>query len=171
MGREIRKVPADWQHPTTDEGDFKPVFDRDYIDSLNQWWANHQLWQDGNHPDQLSGSATKDDARFFAQWDGDPPSVEYYRFYRDEDCTHFQMYETVTEGTPTTPVFATLQELEDYLVDVGEMAGTRWQRKYSREGAKAFCMGGYAPSMMIIPGHGVVTGVEAMGMTHKDKTQ
>jgi hypothetical protein len=50
MGREIRKIPADWQHPrwTEDDaprstliGEFRPVFDKDYETAADEWVAEH----------------------------------------------------------------------------------------------------------------------------------
>jgi hypothetical protein len=67
----------------------------------------------------------------------------------DEDATWFQMYETVTEGTPCTPPFATKSELVDYLVSYGEMHGTEYERRYSRESAQAFVEDEWAPSMIL----------------------
>jgi len=60
----------------------------------------------------------------------------------------WQVWETVSEGSPITPVFATAEELVDYLVDVG----TAWGQKYSREAAQAFVKSGWVPSMAVVDG-------------------
>ena len=39
-------------------------------------------------------------------------------------CTHFQLYENVSDGTPTSPIFATLEELVDWLRAEGCPDGT-----------------------------------------------
>lgn len=148
-----------------DHGRLLPIFDENYLEALNKWWAEHRLFQEGKHPDQLAGSLSDSPKiKYFAQWHGDPPAVDTYRFYRDEECTHFQFYETVTEGTPLSPVFETLQQLEDWMVAVGECAGTEYAKKYSREGAKAFCASGWAPSFVLTPATGIISGVEASAL-------
>ena len=65
---------------------------------------------------------------------------------RAREPTCYQMYETVSEGTPVTPVFETEDELVDYLVNVG----TFWNQKYSREAAEAFVKTGWAPSFVML---------------------
>lgn len=58
-----------------------------------------------------------------------PPEREYYRSWKDEDATWFQVWETVSEGTPVTPPFATKEELIDYLVANGDF----WDQKRRQE--------------------------------------
>jgi hypothetical protein len=166
MGREIRRVPANWEHPketdgTNRGGGYHPMRGENYEKAMREWFANHNAWLDGTHHCLVDKSTTREETPYFADWDGNPPDVADYVKYEQEECTHFQMYETVTEGTPVTPVFASLQELEDYLVNVGEMAGTRYNKKYSREGAHAFCHSGWAPSMVYTPATGMISRVEA----------
>lgn len=150
MGREIRKVPKGWEHPTEESGDYKPMRNEFYLDAMNEWWKNHELWLRKQHPDQLRENPPT--YTFLAEWDGDPPAVEYYRAekWTEEQACCFQMYETVTEGTPVSPVFDSLQELEDWLVTQG----------HSRGAAHAFCGSGWAPSAIFGPS-GMKSGVDA----------
>lgn len=37
MGREIRRVPMDWEHPKDERGYFIPLFDRDYESVGLEW--------------------------------------------------------------------------------------------------------------------------------------
>lgn len=142
MGREIRKVPKGWEHPKSDarnEDGYQSMHKEFYEDAIAEWWENHTLWLKGAHPDQLAGKGK--DCKYFAQWNGNPPDVEYYNtFYRPEEATCFQMYQTVSEGTPVSPVFDTLQELEDWLVN---------KKGYTRSAAHSFCEGGWAPSFTL----------------------
>ena len=89
------------------------------------------------------------------------PWAAYYRpDWTDEERTHYQVYQTVSEGTPVSPTFGTLTELEDWLVREG----------YSRKAAHAFAEGGWAPSMMTItggPNAGVYNDIESLTMTDK----
>ena len=55
------------------------------------------------------------------------------------------MYETVSEGTPVTPKFATKEELVEYLVTRGTFYDGPWKRKV----AEAFVKEEWAPSMVI----------------------
>jgi len=66
----------------------------------------------------------------------------------------WQVWETVSEGSPITPVFATAEELIEHLCTVGDL----WKQKsgespYSREAAEAFVKGaGWVPSGMVCDG-------------------
>jgi hypothetical protein len=51
----------------------------------------------------------------------------------------WQLWETVSEGSPISPVFATREEFVDWLVAEG----------YSRLAAENFAKDGWAPSMVI----------------------
>lgn len=145
MGREIRKVKKGWEHPKKDNGQYQPMYDEYYGDAIAEWFNEHNLWLAGNHPQQIEYPEYKTKYRFYADYGGDPPHMKYYRqeqWTEDEACC-FQMYETVTEGTPVSPVFETLIELEDWIVtNLG----------YSRHAAHAFCESGYAPSMIMCAG-------------------
>ena len=110
MGMEIRRVPKDWVHPTYDfgvnEGEYIPMFGKIYIDELNKWLSNHFNWLAGNHKDQVLNPEATKNIKFFSEWDGDPPSIEDHLpvDYDVTKATHFQVYETVTEGTPVSEV-------------------------------------------------------------------
>jgi len=107
MGRELRKVPAGWEHPKKDDGRYHPMFNEYYVDALNDWLKEHKQWEDGTHPDLVEKPERKQEYPFYAEWGGNPPDVEYYqtRKYTDEELTHIQLYETTSEGTPCSPVF------------------------------------------------------------------
>ena len=147
MGREIRRVPEGWEHPKDEDGRYRALYDEDYESVIEDWIENHNLWLEGDHPDQLDDSSATSNYKYFAEWDGNPPNVEYYRpKWKSEEMTHYQVYETVTEGTPVTPAFATKEELVDYLVEYGD----NWSGKgYDREVAEAFVKIEWAPSMIM----------------------
>lgn len=72
----------------------------------------------------------------------------------------WQVWETVTEGSPITPVFATGDELIEHLVTLGDGSS----RTYSREGATAFVKGaGWAPSGVITGGK-MYSGIDACAL-------
>ncbi len=188
MGREIRRVPPNWEHPT--EGkygsqgfqiQFKPLFDEDFNAASQEWWAKAKAWQEGDKSqfdtyDREHWDKLHKDHPWYWQWGGTSPKEEDYRpSCTEEQATHYQMYETVSEGTPVSPVFLTLQDLEDWLTDDGywdvfdgcwtmspDPANARphfrssrsdpgWHsEKCSRKAAKAFCESKWAPSMIMV---------------------
>ena len=140
MGREVRKVPKDWEHPKDVNGDYIPLLDSDYETACKEWyekasefkpnrWGNWYHEDRGNPPD-------KNDCYRKRKWS-------------DEESNCYQAYEDVSEGTPITPVFETKEELVEYLVKYG----TYWTQKdgeggVSREAAEEFVKCGFAFSMM-----------------------
>lgn len=170
MGREIRKVIPNWEHPKVSkpnwrtglmEDQYKPLYDGSYIDAITEWIEDHQQWLKGEHPDQKDGACKE--YKYFAEWSGNAPSVDDYMPHWEEGkATWFQVYETVSEGTPVTPPFATGEELVDYLVQNGDFWDQNRRKSgdsimpcapWSREGAEAFVMrGGWMPSMIMSGG-------------------
>jgi hypothetical protein len=73
----------------------------------------------------------------------------------------WQVWETVSEGSPVTPAFATPDELVDYLASGGDA----WDRKRGRGGpsradAREFVMGsGWAPTMLMSDGKIIQQGI------------
>lgn len=121
MGREIRMVPPDWQHPPSDGlrgGRYKPLYygaGGRFEQRAEEWLAACAKWQAGERPDYAGDDAPK----YYWDWDGNPPSVEDYMLVGvpDEQCTHFMLYESTSEGTPLSPAFATLDELCTYAAE------------------------------------------------------
>lgn len=157
MGREIRRVTPDWEHPISElcghnkkcyPRCFQPLFDKDYRTAATEWMASYETWRsEGCQPDGYDGI-------FFWEWEA-PPDPEHYRIrcWTPEEATHFQIYETVSEGTPVSPHFGTKAELVDYLVEHGDF----WDQKrgdggWTREAAEKFVADGFAVSMVMVGG-------------------
>lgn len=71
----------------------------------------------------------------------------------------YQIWETVSEGSPVSPVFATPEELADWMVANDDSI----TRDATRTQWLAFIRGpGWAPSLALDPEHGVRSGVEAL---------
>lgn len=121
MGREVRKVPADWEHPKHRElrYQFQPLLDEDYDEACRKWYAGAELWTRGEHPDQLNDKdSVAKSCAYYHEYFGDigTYSREEYMgsLIGDRPRTHFQKYETTSEGTPISPIFATEQEAWEY---------------------------------------------------------
>ena len=147
MGREVRTVPPNWEHPVNDRGHKQPMFDESFIDAAAKWKAGFAKWEAGERPDYCD-----EDSRALEFWEyhGMPPVREEYRPWKDEDATWFQLWETVSEGTPVSPPFATLEELAAHLAEHGD----DWDRKrgnggWGKASADAFVASGWAPSLMV----------------------
>lgn len=141
MSREIRRVPMDWQHPRyfnpyRECVDFLPLYGTRFEDAM-QDFRDHPDWFDG-HPPRL---------------------VDYMPDFAGRDDLGWCMYETCTEGTPISPVFATPEGVARWLADNG--ASSFGSQTATYEQWLRVCYGGYAPSMVYTPESGLVSGVEA----------
>lgn len=167
MGREIRRVPPNWEHPKKEVPDhlrramverYQPMFDDPFAPAMREWIAEWEKWERGERPDYCDAESAK---LQYWEWNGGPPDPEYYRpDWKEEDMTWFQVYETVSEGTPVSPPFATEDELIDYLaahgdfwdqlrVKEGRQAGPA---AWGREAAERFVKKRWAPSVLMIGG-------------------
>lgn len=158
MGREIRRVPPHWEHPREDrfisdsgifcsgkyikdpEGKFIPLyinFDKDLDDFKKD--IKEKGWKEA------------------LAYHGGGPNPENYVEYKEEEATWYQVYETVSEGTPVTPPFETKEEIIEYLVENGDF----WDQErrssgdtlmpcdpWSREAAESFVRREWAPSII-----------------------
>lgn len=157
MGREIRMVPPNWEHPryTKDDarfsdwvgnykGLYRPTFDEDFA----EWQADFDRVRAGH----LTEHELKWHPRGLADWlaDNRAPRPDDYTHYKMADATWVQVYETVSEGTPVSPPFATKADLVDYLTTHGDF----WDQKcgegpWQRQATERFVEEGFAPSMTV----------------------
>ncbi len=162
MGREIRRVPLGWEHPKNGDGNYQPMYDEDFDTVLNKWLEGYQLWKKGKHEGQIK---YPDKISTYWDWVGSPPNPEYYRpKWKEKEMVCFQIYETVSEGTPVTPSFETKEKMVEYLID----HGTFWSDGgYTREQAESFVQSGWVASGLIKGGK-YYSGIE-MADVLKDK--
>lgn len=162
MGREVRRVPKDWQHPKKREFNYRtgqyedryqPMFDRSFTKAMDEWYTEWKAWERGERPEDAISET-------YWEYAGGPPDPEYYMpEWPEHERTHLMMYEDTTEGTPISPAFETPEELARWLVDnnasaFGGMTGTY-------EGWLRIARGGFAPSAVI--SNGVMqSGVDAL---------
>lgn len=129
---------------------FHPLHDIDYESAAQEWLAEFDQWRAGAHPHQDA------DTPYYWEY-STPPDRESYRErkWTAEEATHYQIYETVTEGTPVSPVFASLDELVEWCVGQG----------YSRRVAEGFATKGWVPSMVMDLQRGIFAeGIEIAGL-------
>lgn len=157
MGREVRRVPADWQHPMDpDTGRFKPLLGSDFAQALKEWNAENEKWSRGEFPDYADEESRR---MSYSEWNGDQPKrCDYMPSWPTEQRTHLMMYEDTSEGTPISPAFATPEELARWLVDNNASAFGRSTGTY--EGWLRVARGGWAPSM-VATAEGITSGVDA----------
>lgn len=153
MGREIRRVPANWQHPKDEGGFYLPLSDYDYATAAREWLK--QLQEHEAKVVEFGRDVVKEQGhhvRYHWEWEG-PPQEEFCRSPFTEAPTCYQIYETVTEGTPTSPVFSTLDELQAWLTSEG----------YSAVAAQRFAEEGWAPSA-VFTRSGVVLDIASLDL-------
>lgn len=186
MGREIRRVPPNWEHPKEENYDqirrtnnehFIPLYDESCESAWLKWHTEFLEWQTAKHDELIVkyGESEYPKAQpyvAFCRWNGKPPEPSSYRPSWDEEIqTWWQVYETVSEGTPVTPPFKTQKELVDYLIANGDF----WDQSRRESGesimnckpwpqkqAESFVYGsGWAPTL-IKDSKGIHSGVEAL---------
>ncbi len=145
MGREVRRVPASWQHPKERSGEYKPLLAGDYE-------AEAKEFLDKANAEGLQAAV---------DWYGQAPERENYMpSWPESERTHYMMYETCSEGTPISPAFATPEELARWLADTGASAFGGQTASY--EGWLRVARGGFAPSAVFSQSTGLVSGVDAL---------
>jgi len=188
MGREVRRVPPDWEHPKTMQ-EYWPMHDRSLREAQEEWDADKAKWDAGEDDHRFKLYTEEDLERNREHYKNSEENVDdwcvvgepiwtfesYYGlrppYYDNEDYkgvqednayrpewpeesrTAYQIYETVSEGTPISPVFETTEAMVDWLCDPKRDADPyRSMSLLSREAAEKFVEYGYAPSMMISGG-------------------
>jgi len=126
MSRECRRVSANWQHPKDSSGRYIPLHDRDFEAELVEWLEEKGQWARGLR--QIYAPVgwiprKPEDGESYEKWNGECPCQDdYMPNWPDDIRTHYQMYETTSEGTPISPVMASPEELAHWLADNGASA-------------------------------------------------
>ena len=137
MGREIRRVPLDFDWPRD------KVWPGFYV-------AIPECPNDCEWPTQCTYcKAAWEHSLHGPSWEIKPPAGDGW-----------QLWETVSEGSPISPVFTTPEELARWMVS-GRSA---WMMPTDYDAALRFITGsGWAPSMVFTPKTGFVDGVTFEG--------
>lgn len=150
MGREVRMVPAGWEHPKQANGLYLPLFKgSDYAKDKERW--------DNYNPEEYYGWSRKRAVRegYIAK----PRLEDYMPNWNPEEATHLMMYETVSEGTPISPAFATPEELAKWLAKNSASAFGELTATY--EQWLGMIRAGWAPSATIV-NNSLVSGVSVI---------
>ena len=147
MGREIRKVPPHWDHPKQNPNEnryghegLQPMHNQTFEVRFAEWLADFDRIRAGN----LDELERKCYPRGLADWlidEGAPHDPAYYRPWKDEEATWFQLWETVSEGTPVSPPFASKEELADHLAEHGDNFGASEGRDEGKGARLSLCHG------------------------------
>lgn len=155
MGREIRRVPVDFVHPYDIYGHLQGMFNQTLAEADEEWELELADWRAKGGTNMLE----------FVEDYGIKPSDDsgamkaYYRpdDWPPEDERGWVVYQTVSEGSPVTPCFATKDELWFHLVN----HGTDYDTPMSREAAQAFIDNGWVPTF-IGSSNGIVSGLQSL---------
>jgi hypothetical protein len=155
MGREVRMVPANWQHPIKFKKGggihFVHLLGRDFESCALEWDIENEKWNRGEFP---SYADENDKKLTYSEWDGERPKQEdYMPIFTEGTATYYMMYENTSEGTPISPAFETPEELAKWLVDNNTSS-------FTYEGWLRVVKGGYSPSF-VIPNSCMTNGVDA----------
>ena len=168
MSREVRRVPKDWEHPVKEDGFTDvPLLGRSFSEDLRDWEECNEKWNQGQCETYARegpkwGPISEEHRNLsYTEYNGPKPLAdEYAPDWPDEERTHYQMYQTTSEGTPISPVFETPEELARWLTDNDASAFGGALASY--EAWLRVCRGGFAPSM-VADSHGKLTsGVEGI---------
>ena len=153
MSREVRRVPADWQHPTEQKKDFRSERMAEKFKPLN---PGEKYPRDAaGFIEKLNTEGLQEAVEYYGQA---PDKNDYMPDWTEDQRTHLMMYEDTSKGTPISPAFKTPEELARWLVDNNASAFGGEGASY--EGWLRVAKGGFAPSMIISNGR-IESGVDA----------
>lgn len=157
MGREVKRVPLDFSWP------------------MNKIWPGYTIslyisikhYYPDEHEELLKEFAKAMKCEYD---DASDLTDEKYDDFKIEvpEGKGWQMWETVSEGSPISPVFKTPEELAQWLADTKSSAFGSQTATY--EQWLAMIGEGWCVSGAFVPGKGVVSGVELASMDRKEVT-
>jgi hypothetical protein len=118
VGREVRRVPATWEHPRDERGSYRPLHDH-FNTKLADWDEQDAKWSEGLRSDFHGGWEPRSGGELtlsFEDWYGERPDPQWYMpDFPESERTHYQLYESVSEGTPLSPPMPTEEALATYM--------------------------------------------------------
>jgi len=158
MGREVRMVPKDWEHPKRSDGNYLALYEGTFLkNTIEDWDKSFAEWNSGNYPSYATDENIK---AGFVDWEGERPKEEdYMPLWTQEEATHYMMYQNTSEGTPISPAFESPEDLAEWLYKSGASAFGRQTASY--EGWLRVANGGYACSA-VKTSEGMTSGVDGL---------
>lgn len=143
MDREMRRVPANWEHPKDEKGHLIPLFggsfsrrDADWDKKLTRWRRGYGLPCLANDKGMLT--ITDRTTGPFSDWEGGPPNEkDYMPDWQNTKRTHYQMYDSSGKGTPMSPVMESPEALAHWLADNNALANVLANVSYYQSYATA----------------------------------
>lgn len=190
MGLEVREVPVDYRHPTwkelreqgyaiPDSLDIAMKYDPNRIHQLasrfdHTWEEAFAEWEESRPtPDNFKPwIAESYPAQSFehamVMWMEDHPRdpIMYRPEWPEDAEMGIQIWETVSEGSPCSPVFKTDEDMVQWLMsdDRPKPYDPYWlPPNYSEQNARAFVTDRWVPSLVISGGQ-VYRGIESAGV-------
>lgn len=128
MTKEIRRVPAEWNHPKDEAGDFIPLHVGNYEKYAALWDEGSRRWDDGfvcNHKTASWEPKGPQHSGSYEEWAGErPEQKDFMPNWPQEVRTHYQFYDRVTD-TPMSPVVESVEVLARWLADNNVSIGDR----------------------------------------------
>jgi hypothetical protein len=147
MGRDLRRVPPDWKHPTQ---------------RCQHWRLCDEAKRTGRCYQPMFDHTFEEGQKRRAECNDEPLTEDDRPYYRPEwpegSATAYQVYENVSEGTPVSPVFQTKEEVIAWLQGQG----------HSLHAATKFVECGYAPSMVFSGGRSAI-GIDVYDILGEEK--
>lgn len=134
MSKQLRRVPANWEHPKDAEGIYIPLHGKSFRQATMDWDEQVSQWEKGFRHALIGDGwepKTADMTGSFSEWDGGERPEEKETYMPDwsaDERTHYQMYEHVTEGTPISPVMESPEALARWLAD-NKVPADPWSTK------------------------------------------
>jgi hypothetical protein len=82
-------------------------------------------------------------------WSGQRAAAEAWEKFEPPTGEGWQLWETVSEGSPITPPMPTAEALVEYLVTVGDVWSQRRNTRWDREAAERIVKSAWAPSFVV----------------------
>ena len=124
MPREVRRVPGNWEHPRNGRGHYLRLRGGSYREKAAIWDEEAKQWENGFYRADAKSvwlPKTTTMTGSYEEFDGQRPiKDDYMPDWPASERTHFQKYESTTEGTPVSPVFESQEALDHWLDEHGE---------------------------------------------------
>jgi hypothetical protein len=170
MGRAVRMVPANWQHPKDLKGSYIPLFDG-FNNAVEVWDIENQKWGEGLVTDYSGGWRERNPSNTvsetYSDYAGDRPKQEdYMPDFPISERTHYMMYEDTSEGTPLSPACETPEILASWLANNNASAFGKDTASYDQW--LAMIKSKWSVGAVFTPETGLISGVEATTLLRKE---